>query len=114
MEDKTPKKPLSLLEIVREAVKETEEEERELERYYREMMKERLLQKEDSTISETDTVFKFRKTPISFLRKLIDRKEIKNKKLNLKKEIADIKIKIEYLDIKHDELEEEKLNIGNL
>ena len=85
MEDKTPKKPLSLLEIVREAVKETEEEERELERYYREMMKERLLQKEDSTISETDTVFKFRKTPISFLRKLIDRKEIKNKKLNLKK-----------------------------
>ena len=112
MEDKTPKKPLSLLEIVREAVKETEEEERELERYYREMMKERLLQKEDSTISETDTVFKFRKTPISFLRKLIDRKEIKNKKLNLKKEIADIKIKIEYLDIKHDELEEEKLNIN--
>ena len=75
MEDKTPKKPLSLLEIVREAVKETEEEERERDRYFREMIKERLLQNEDSTISETDTVFKFRKTPISFLRKLIDRKE---------------------------------------
>ena len=94
MEDKTPKKPLSLLEIVREAEKETEEEERELERYYREMMKERLLQKEDSTISETDTVFKFRKTPIPF---------IENKQHNLK---------IEYLDRKHDELEEEKLNIN--
>jgi len=94
VEEKPPKKTLSLLEIVKEAVKETKEEERELERYFREMIKERLLQNEDSTISETDTVFKFRKTSIPF---------IENKQHNLK---------IEYLDRKHNELEEEKLNIN--
>ena len=67
MEEKPPKKPLSLLEIVKEAVKETEEEERERDRYFREMIKERLLQNEYSTISETDTVFKFRKTSIPLI-----------------------------------------------
>ena len=43
MGEKLKKKPRSLLELFREAVQETEEEERELERYFREMMKESLL-----------------------------------------------------------------------
>lgn len=94
MEEKPSNKPLSLLEIVREAVKETEEEERERDRYFREMIKERLLQNEYSTISETDTVFKFRKTSIPLI------------------EIEKHNLKIEYLDWKHNDLEEEKLNIN--
>ena len=58
------------------------------------MIKERLLQNEDSTISETDTVFKFRKTSIPLI------------------EIEKHNLKIEYLDWKHNDLEEEKLNIN--
>ena len=121
MEEIPKKKPRSALELLKEAIQETKEEERELERYFREMMKESLLQKEIAEIqiknegytkSETDSVFKFRKTPIPFFDKLIDREGIKNKKLNLKRETAGIEIKIEYLDRKHNELEEEKLNIN--
>ena len=115
MEEKLKNKPLSLLEIVRKAVKETEEEERELKRkidsYFHEMIKEHHYLK-DNSMNETDAVFKFRKESISFLKKLIDKKEIAKKILNSKKEINDIETKIEYLDIKHNELKEEKLNIN--
>jgi hypothetical protein len=58
------------------------------------MIKERLLQNEYSTISETDTVFKFRKTSIPLI------------------EIEKHNLKIKYLDWKHNDLEEEKMYIN--
>jgi hypothetical protein len=92
VEDKLKKKPLSLLELLREAVEETVEEEKELDRYFRKIIAEhRFLKEDDFPMGETHMNYNFRDESIPF--------------------IAD-ETKIEYLDSKHNELKEEKLNLN--
>ena len=68
MEDKLKKKPLSLLELLREAVEETVEEEKELDRYFRKIIAEhRFLKEDDFSMGETHMDYNYRDESIPFI-----------------------------------------------